>query len=391
MDASTPDAAPAQVPEPEPEQSYPEPSYDQNRMMGVGYYQQGAGVDKIAYDPPSLDSANDDTVDLTNAANNPNFALSDLLTPQESLPTKKRGFGHRGDDGDDVEFFATKRVRKLADTKRHSGITNGNDTTGKEGVHKQTQAPRRRVSKPKTYIDLGEEALPYTEEDMLPAFSTKVRPERDSELAAQALSRLTKKAESDKGGSSTRKSERGQTVNVTPSSVLLAPMKVPRKSAWLAGKEAEEAVEEVPSEIPRKKRGRPRGLSSEKQRASTTIKLSSDRADDNNGRLQVDNEDSLFGDQDAGGNSSDDSLYGEPTKRHARMSSDRSIHHLVSPKHPKAQFPEPLNDSEDEQAKKAPPKRRGRPSKHARAPVAAKTISTGLCWRDKASFAEGET
>jgi hypothetical protein len=379
IQASTPAAAPAQ----EPEQSYPEPSHGQNRMMGVGYYQQGTGVDRILYDPSSLDSTNDDTVDLTNAANNPNPALSDLLPPEESQPTKRRRFGHRSDD-EDVQFFATKRVRKLAETKIHSRIAKGKATPGNEDVHKQGQALCRSVLKPKTYIDVGEESLLYNEEDMLPAFPKEL-PDGDLELAAQTISRLTKKSDSHNDRSSKRRSGCGQTASVTTSSVAPIPAEVPRKSAALARKEAEEAEEaggEFPSEIPRKKRGRPRSLSSEKPETRTVIEFSSAKASDD--------DDNLFGDPDASGHSSDGSVFAEqktshamdssnssifvaPKRPDARNSSNGSIQCRASDKDPKVQVAGPPSNFDEQQVGESPPKRTGRLPKHDPTLVPAKS------------------
>ena len=44
-----------------PEQSYPDPSnIGQNRMMGIGYYQQGNSIDKILYDLPNTNESVED-------------------------------------------------------------------------------------------------------------------------------------------------------------------------------------------------------------------------------------------------------------------------------------------------------------------------------------------
>jgi hypothetical protein len=247
--------APPLAAAPELEQSYPEPSpHGQNRMMGIGYYQQGRGTVKIAYDPPIMDSANNDAVDLTAPANNPNFAFSDLLPAEEQKSSKKRRFDNKSDDEDDFEFFTSNRAKRLANERQDLRVDDVDpyETAQKHGMS------RRSVPKPKTYIDVEEESLPFTEDDILPASAPREKTsdeDADLKLATKSMSRLTKMLGGKKGSASKRRSIRGQNSSVTPSATP-APAKVPRKSSWLARK-GEEACEEVPAELP--KRGRPRG------------------------------------------------------------------------------------------------------------------------------------
>ena len=390
IQASTPAVAPTQEAEPESEQFYPDPPQGQTRIMGIGYYPQGAGVDKIAYDPPSFDPANDDILDLTSPASNPNPALSDLLPPEETRPTKKRRLGHRNDNDGDFEFSRSKRARKLAKEKKHSGIAAKVEASPDPGdSHSKAPVPRRSIPKPKTYIDLGEVAMPFTEDEMLPAHQKGARPDGDVPLAAQAMRRLLNNTDSDKGLSSKRRRTRGPAASITPS---IAPMqaKVTRKLAWLARKEAEEADEGLPGELPKKKRGRPRRLSSGKSEDATAIDISPGRGSDNEGGVRINANDSLFGNSDAGENHSDSSVFAELKKSHMRNSSegsvfadskrpgarnisDESIQWRVSGKTPKVQVAGPPSDSEDEQqVEEPPPKRRGRPPKRTPASSAAK-------------------
>ena len=392
IQAPAPAAAPEPEPEPEFEQSYPEPSHHgHNGKMGIGYYQQGTDVDSIVYDPLSLDEDNDNTVNMVTAANNPNFAFSDLLPPEEQTPPKKRKFGHRSDDEDDVELFTSKNARKLAEEKRLSKMGKFDSSINDEALQKVVAVPRRSDPKPKTYIDLGEESLPFTEEDI-----KADREDGDLELASQAMSRL-KKPEIEKSNASKRRTVHDQAFNITPSAAP-ALINVPRKSAWPAPKEAEEAGEEFPAEIPRNtqerprrsssaqkgtatkvnissdeesddefpaempRRGRgPRGSTNAQKKTTAMIHISSEEESDNEGGVNIDDDDRLFGNTDAGGYSSDGG------------SSDGSIKWRVSNKDPHVQATgPPSNSEEDEQQVRKPPSNwRGRPPKQAPAPMAA--------------------
>lgn len=378
MVAPSPVARP-ELPEAEPEPSYPEPHPGQARMMGIGYYQQGSGGDKIVYDPPNLDAGND--INLATAANNPNFAFSDLLPPGEQAPQKKRKICHRSDDEDDVEFFTSKRARKLAETNKHSGMGKFESNTNDE-AHPVAPTPRRSVPKPKTYVDLDEESLPFTDDDILPAI--KNRPPG-------------RKPGAENGSASKRKSLREQvSSSVTPSSTP-APAKSPRKSAWLARKEAEERGEKYQAEMPlkksrrsrdlngpkktttsidissdedsddpfaeeapKRKRGRPRGSAKAKAKATATITISSDADNRPEEGIGIDDDDSLFGDAD-----------GKPSGRSVSDEGE-GVKWRASDKNPKVPVAGPPSDSDEVEPRvqKPPPKRRGRPPKQAPAPVA---------------------
>jgi hypothetical protein len=241
-----------------PEPSDPEPSHlGQNRMMGIGYYQQGNGIDKILYDPPNLDGAADESQNAS-VSTTANFALSDLLGPQpQEEGTRKRKNGSGSDGDDDTEFFTSKRQKKLAEAKRTSGMN------AQESVPDQVEytprppqrSPRRNVRKPQTYTDLGEDSIPISEEDIIKVVPRKPNAGRDvnsdTDLARQAMRRLTRKSASEQEPK--RRTRHSQESSIATSRASAKPVR--RRSEWLARKEAKEADEDFPNELPRK-RGR---------------------------------------------------------------------------------------------------------------------------------------
>ena len=348
----------------EPEPSYAEPHPGQDRMMGIGYYQQTGG-DKIVYESSTLDEGNDDTIHLATAANNPNFALSDLLPAEETAP-KKRKLGHGSDDEADVDFFTSKKARKLAEANRHSGITQLEPNLDKEDM--VAAVPRRSVPKPTTYIDLGEESVPFTADDILPAIPNN-RPLCGVERAS---------APRKKGG---------YAASCVTLSTKPAPVKPLRKSSWLARKEAEEYGEMLPKKL---KRGRPPGLRAKK--SMTSIEIASDEESDDrfagevprrrrgrprksattkaNNTINISSnvysgvDDSLLDDHD-------DGLKKAPNG----IDEDEGVEWSPSNKDPKIQLADPADDRDeaDEHVQKPLPKRRGRPPRIASAATPAKS------------------
>ena len=358
-------------PELEHDNSYPEPPPGQSRMMGIGFYQQTGG-DKIIYEPPSLGDGNDDANNMANLANSPNFALSDLLVTKESVP-KKRKFGHRSDDEDDVDFSISQRAQKSAETAGTSSIDIHNSIRG-EDFQKEPSVPRRGVSKPKTYIDLGEESFPFTANDISPA-TLDHRHQRESGI--------------EKGNVSKEKSTRDRTsFGVKPSTMSSpAAAEVSRKSAWLTRKEARLNGDVLPNEVrkgrprglhakksltsidkashdenddpiadflPKRGRGRPRGSAKATTEPPTKAYLSSDAAPDEEG-AKLDDDDSVFDVHDAGEKPSNGRI------------ADERIRWRASNKDSKVRTAEPASgaDEEEEKVQKTPPKRRGRPPKNA--------------------------
>ncbi len=152
-----------------PEPSYPDPSHvGQNRMMGIGFYQQGTGVDRILYDPPNLESSTDESPQRPKQ--NPNLALSDLLDPAlQPTPEnqRKRKRFERSGDEQDVEYFTSKKQKARAQAKKvHNYEQFLNDFQYPAEPPKPAKVPpRRSTTKPKTYLDLGEDAVPIEEDE----------------------------------------------------------------------------------------------------------------------------------------------------------------------------------------------------------------------------------
>ncbi|PMD45227.1 hypothetical protein L207DRAFT_629731 [Hyaloscypha variabilis F] len=362
-----------------PEQSYPDPSnIGQNRMMGIGYYQQGNSIDKILYDPPNSNGSVDDLSQPMAQREIPNMALSDLLDPTLQPPEtgkKRKKMGESGSgDEDDLEFFTSKR-QKMRAKKTETKQEDGDEVS--RGLKSEKRPPRRSTGKRQTYIDLGEDAVPIKDDEGPSQVSHKRKGEHgdsDLELAAQALNRLGKpKPKEKKAATAKRKSMRAQ-----PSSKSASPsgapntIKTPRKSAWLARKEAEEAGILFPEELPKSTR-KPRGSTvNDPAKSSPAVEVSSDSESD--GGVAIDDSDI-------------DSLFGEPRER---PKNDESITWRPSEVDLNVQIAEPrsssVNDEEeqlaskpvvrvlqtspkpgDDQAEKPVAKRRGRPPKRPQA------------------------
>ncbi|PBP20127.1 AT hook domain-containing protein, partial [Diplocarpon rosae] len=224
--------------------SYPDPSnVAQNRMMGIGYYQQGDGVDRILYDPPNMGETSEQ-LPQPSLAQTPNLALSDLLHPAlQPSEAKKRKRLENDDDGEQDEFFTTKRQKMRALTKKHKPCPE-NVSSGISRPEPEKRLPRRSTGKLKSYTDLDEDIL-FIEDDeanLIPAFSYQRRRKGDKsrndlELAAQAMSNISE-----------LRAKRAQP-KAPPRAA--APrtntIKTPRKSVWLTRKEAGETAAEASS------------------------------------------------------------------------------------------------------------------------------------------------
>ncbi|KAK2625790.1 hypothetical protein QTJ16_005102 [Diplocarpon rosae] len=235
--------------------SYLDPSnVAQNRMMGIGYYQQGDDADKILYDPPNMDESFEQ-LPQPSLAQNPNLALSDLLRPAlQPSEAKKRKQLENDDDGEQDEFFTTKRQKIRALTKKHKSYSE-KVSSGISRPEPEKRLPRRSTGKLKSYTDLDEDVM-FIEDDeanLIPAFSYERKRKGDNshsdlELATQAMNNLSEP-----------KAKKGQPK--APSRAA-APrrntIKTPRKSAWLTCKEAGEIEAEVSSFDPSRKTRRRR-------------------------------------------------------------------------------------------------------------------------------------
>ncbi|KAL5321681.1 hypothetical protein ACEPPN_009641 [Leptodophora sp. 'Broadleaf-Isolate-01'] len=360
--ARIPTPVPMAPPEPPLEPSYPDPSHvGQNRMMGIGYYQQGDGIDRIVYDPPSINDSVEEPSQLT-LSQNPNLALSDLLDPALSQPeVKKRKRPGYDDEGEEEEFFTSKRQKKQAMTKKHTAEA---DEVA-DIPRPEKRLPRRSAGQPGIYTDLGEDAVPIEEEEenLLPAYTQTAysrkrkadNPEDDLELAAKAMSNFTKpntKSGRPKGPAKDRASN---------------TIKTPRKSAWLTRKEADESGADISADEPAK-RTRQRGSDAANggsRSNSEAVEIASESASDsddggaavNYNDIDSDN-DSLFGDAVVQDNKS--------TKKPiiVRLSSEKSDSPNPQLRSGNA---EPGDESDFDLPPKPTAKRRGRPSKQQNA------------------------
>ncbi|CAL3972783.1 unnamed protein product [Diplocarpon coronariae] len=218
--------------------SYPDPSnVAQNRMMGIGYYQQGDGVDRILYDPPNTYESFEQPPQPT-LVQSPNMALSDLLDPaRKSSEAKKRK--RLGDDEDvQDELFTTKRQKMRAITRKHKSYSE-NVSSEISRSEPEKRRPHRNTAKPRSYTDLGEDAVPIEEDEanLVPAYSYERRPKGDNlrddlELTAQKIGNLSKP-----------EVKRGRPKAAPRTNTI----KTPRKSAWLTRKQADVSEAEVSS------------------------------------------------------------------------------------------------------------------------------------------------
>ncbi|KAK0102492.1 hypothetical protein ONS95_006108 [Cadophora gregata] len=356
--------APMAPPE-QPEPSYPDPSHvGQNRMMGIGYYQQGDGIDRIVYDPPSMNDSIEESSQQT-LAQNPNLALSDLLEPALLQPEVKKRKRH-GEDDEEEEFFTSKKQKKAAKIKK-----NGADASQANEVAEiprpEKRLPRRSAGQPGIYTDLGEDAIPIEEdeENLIPNYNTAPysrkrktdHPEDDLELAAQAMSNITKPL-----------TKRGRPKGPKPSKERVSnTIKTPRKSAWLTRKEANEAGADGSGDLHAKRirQTRSNGASGGSRSSSGAMDVPSDSASA-----------SVVGDTaviSSDIDSDKDSLFGDQVVRDTRATKNPQVVHLSSHEEssPKPQSTTKAVDSGDESdfalPSKPTPKRRGRPPRQARA------------------------
>lgn len=263
-----------------------------------------------------------------------NLALSDLQPPAEPETKKRKNISNDG--AEDVEFFTSKRQRKLAESKKLPPIPD--ELSPKPAAQRQ---PRRSVGKPQTYIDLGEEAMPFSEEDIVPVRQVKAKANGDNEdddldLAAEAVNALSAKpiTRQDDTIPPVKRRYRRRTPEKTQSSPI--PPKKPRQSAWLTRKEANESNGNTATEIPARIR---------RNRMSTgQVQNDDDESDED---FNIETDDGLFGDPDAPE---------EPTGGGVRW--------RTSEKNPAVRVAEPVLRADGSVAK-----RRGRPPKiHAKPP-----------------------
>ena len=240
----------------------------QTRMMGIGYYQQETdGTDKILYDAPNTEEATDTALDAP-IPTPAGLSLSDIL-PQEEVSKKRKP----GALEDDTEFFISKKQKKDAEVKKHVAINIDSDDEEPSSLTSKRQ-PGRGVPKPQNYTDLGEEAMPFTEDDIVVVSERKEKPRHDSvdnsELAARAMKNLTRKyAVEEENLERTRASRKS-----SPPAAL--PVTKERKSTRLGRKDANEVGEDFPSEIPKRTRRSRNSAIMDISVPSHTVDISSD-------------------------------------------------------------------------------------------------------------------
>lgn len=357
-------ATPTPMAPPEPsEPSYPDPSHvGQNRMMGIGYYQQGDGIDRIVYDPPSMNDSVEEPSQQT-LAQNPNLALSDLLDPALLQPEVKKRKRH-GEDDEEEEFFTSKKQKKEAKYKKHVADA-GNADEVAEVPRPEKRLPRRSAGQPGIYTDLGEDAVPIEEDEehLIPNYNTGPynrkrktdHPEDDLELAAKAMSNFTKPS-----------AKRGRPKGPRPPRERASnTIKTPRKSVWLTRKEADEAGADGTAEQPAKRtrQRRSAGASGGSRSNSEAIEVPPGSASASDvGDAAV-----ISSDID----SDKDSLFGDPVVRDTKAAKKPQVVRLSSDENtsPEPQSKTNVLDSGNESDFALPPKpttkRRGRPARQA--------------------------
>ncbi|KAI9055823.1 hypothetical protein LZ554_000763 [Drepanopeziza brunnea f. sp. 'monogermtubi'] len=337
---------------------YPDSSHvDQERMMGIGYYQQGDDIDRILFDPPNATESFVRPSQPT-AAEAPNLSLSDLLDPALQPPEVKKRKRHGYDDeGEEEEFFASKRQKMLALTKKHKSDA---ENVMSDIALPEKRLPRRSTGKPQIYTDLGEDAIAPEEDaaNLIPAYHYDRRPpktdkpEEGLELAAQAMSNL-----------SSPKAKRGRPKAEPKTNTI----KTPRKSAWLTRKEAEEdSGVDYSGGLPKRTRRNRTDMAIDASRSnSEAIEISSSARSNSDGGAAVGNYSEIGSDKD--------SLFGEPLERDNRASAEgaskepQSVR-LASEDAESLEPPlksqlAPEDESDFEVAEKPTSKRRGRPAR----------------------------
>jgi hypothetical protein len=285
----------------EPEETHPDPLQGgSNRMMGVGFYQQGNGIDRILFNAPNEGGSDDEQ---SQQKTNSNLLLSDLLDPamQPLQEIKKRKRMGLDDIEAEEEFFTSKKQKqkKLA-KERQLSLEQGTDNEIETPAQpSQRQPPRRNVGKA-SYKDLGEEAVPIEDDEgpTVMRFRNVNGLSSDTEGALNELKSFDKATPSLGSGKKRgrpKKSDVTQDKNVSERPVSNM-INTPRRSAWLTRIAAEDG-EEL-RELPKRTR-QPRS-SAKKPQAAISIDKSSGSEESDSGLPEVDDD--------------DDSLFGEPVE-----------------------------------------------------------------------------
>ena len=252
---------------------------DQSRMMGIGYYKQGNGVDRILYDPPIVNGAADESHTIT-VSTIANFALSDLLPHDKGSKKRKHGSGASGDD--DTGFFALKRQKELAVPKRSNGAHN-EEQDPNETLHKPTTAQRPSwlsVGKPHTYEDLGDGMTSTSDSETILVTARNHKAKRNGNLAAEHVKQITPPLRQKRAGEHDSKSRSTRRQALASASSPIATRSAENRSAWLDPKETQKS-DDLLVAPPRR-----RGLSAQsttKDKANTLPHLDVSSESDDNG------------------------------------------------------------------------------------------------------------
>jgi hypothetical protein len=237
------------------QQDHGQAHLDQSRMMGIGYYKQGNGVDKILYDPPIVDGVADEPQTIT-VSTTANLALSDLLPQDESSKKRKHGSGASGVD--ETEFFTSKRQKKLAVAKRSNGVYN-EEQDPNETLHKPTRAQRPSrlsVGKSHTYEDLGDDMTSISDSETVVISARNHEANSNGNLDAEHVKQITHRLRQKSAGEheSKRRSTRRQASARASWPIATKSTKI--RSAWLDPEEIQKTDVGLSVALP-KRRGRP--------------------------------------------------------------------------------------------------------------------------------------
>ncbi|KAG9248178.1 hypothetical protein BJ878DRAFT_76943 [Calycina marina] len=260
------------------------------RMMGGGYYQQESnGLDKILYDAPIGEESSEPNIAPTVLPTPAGMKLSDLIPQQQEVMSKKK---RKNTDQDDRDFFTSKRQKKAVTKRKETAVKKrlAGQIAGTmvldlddDASEPKKQLLDRGFQKPQTYINIGEEAMPYTEDDILVAPESKPRADEDDavRLAALAMKHMNKNGDGsvDQPAKERRsRRTRGSTDDAGQSPNVPSPKKE-RKPLWLARKEAEDSSEVFPSEVATRRKRRSGGTRDDSE-PSVVVDISSGSKDE---------------------------------------------------------------------------------------------------------------
>jgi hypothetical protein len=272
-------SAPTRAPEISEQGGSEADTLSQNRMMGIGFYKQGNGADKILYDPPNLGGTANGTqaIPPTPTAN---FAFSDILQPSTQTEAPERR-NHGGED--DTEFFTSKRQKILTEAKKPKTVQDERQTN--RSAPKPTplrRPPRLSIGKPQTYQDLRDDAEPVSDSELITVKARNPKSKRKANSDADGVQRVSHRLRAIRPIRRiySKRTTRGKDSCNTALPTAAKPSR--SKSAWLARREAEENGTTPPTAISR-------GRDGLKAHADMSPSLGTSPSDDENDL------DSLFG------------------------------------------------------------------------------------------------